>query len=305
MSVSGRSHFLLAWIPAWIPRVACIRLDSWPALRLRRMSTAVAINLWVGVNQEDVRQAATYDISHDLQNDHYTITTPPNDKQSLRFAIQDLTQNLEDHGSTVTRVTSNGPLARMAASIGGARRYRKVQIAMPGAKFKVLKVHQDIAKARKLIGACPIEGSDVPGQLAIGMWTSYIDPLLGIPLLHPNRREPGVADVALALSPSLVGTLLMNTFKGYVVMAWSSDLIAAELAALAIFAVTRPTDLSRRAPWEDPVVQRATELDLGVQSPSALVLRPAWIGPNDDDTGLAMLDELRSSLSTLLNIAGP
>ncbi len=86
---------------------------------------------------------------------------------------------------------------------------------------------------------------------------------------------------------------------------WSADLIAAELAGLAVWTAAQPSGHDRLGPWEDPVVQRATELDLGVQLPSDLTLLPAWVGSSADDAGLATLNALTATLSSLLNIPPP
>lgn len=70
----------------------------------------------------------------------------------------------------------------------------------------------------------------------------------------------------------LVGELL-----GYVVTVATPDLIAAELVGLALRYPTAEPE-PRPRPWEDPVVQRATELDLGVRLPSQIELSFVTVG---------------------------
>jgi hypothetical protein len=85
-------------------------------------------------------------------------------------------------------------------------------------------------------------------------------------------------------------------------LTWSADLIAAELAGLALWTASLPEGLERIGPWEDPVVQRATELDFGVQHPSDLVLHARWAGNARDERGISTLNDLVSTMASLLNI---
>jgi hypothetical protein len=194
---------------------------------------------------------------------------------------------------------------RVLASLGLSDSYVPTTVQAEGALFRELKFRGDVSNAPALIGVSTIDTSASgrsPGSLAIGIWTQYVHPRLALPLLHPARREPKTADVALGLSRRVVGTLLVAGIKGYVVLAWAVDLIAAELAGLAVWTAGLPHDEERIGPWEDPVVQRATELDLGVQSPSALELRIRWAGESTDQGGLSTLIALASTVSSLLNI---
>jgi hypothetical protein len=111
-----------------------------------------------------------------------------------------------------------------------------------------------------------------------------------------------MADGASVVSPSLSGSLLLGEHQGYVVCMWARDLVAAELAGLGLWLANLPKERERIGPWEDPVVQRATELDLGVKLPSELTLRPIWIGDADDERGIATLHSLASTIAILLNI---
>ena len=149
-----------------------------------------------------------------------------------------------------------------------------------GAKYARLDVRRDIVEAPALIGvsAGNFWNNCSPGTLAIGLWTHYIDPRLAVPLLHPVRREPATADVAVTVSPTLVGTVLIGEFLGYVVLAWSEDLIAAELAGLGSLdrvAPRRPRAHRTLGRSGCPACHRTR---LGVQYPSDLVLRSRWVG---------------------------
>ncbi|MDQ3045097.1 MAG: hypothetical protein M3R06_08110, partial [Chloroflexota bacterium] len=59
----------------------------------------------------------------------------------------------------------------------------------------------------------------------------------------------------------------------------TKDLIAAELLGLALRRETADPDANSPGVWEDPLVQRATELHLGVALPSMIKLTSGWAHP--------------------------
>jgi hypothetical protein len=59
----------------------------------------------------------------------------------------------------------------------------------------------------------------------------------------------------------------------------TSDQIAAELVGLAIRQAKRDAADEEVGPWQDPLVQRATELDLGVRVPAQIAIRATLRGP--------------------------
>lgn len=269
------------------------------------MNAQGKIDLWLGPDEGSVFTACLRDISHKpFEPSNFTIasdTRHPSTSSQVAALIhpRDLSPDIS---STVSVIQPDDTKSRLAASLGIARRYHAVVVTVPGARYSKLQVRREVAEARVLIGVSSVGSAGSPGPLAIGLWTRYIDPRLLVPLLHPTRREPTTADVALVISPTLAGTLLIGNHRGYVVCVWTRDLVAAELAGLALWTANLPDSHDRIGPWEDPVVQRATELDLGVQLPSDLTLHPVWVGDTDDDHGIATLKALSSTIAALLNI---
>lgn len=277
------------------------------------MSAHHVIHVWLGHVLERVLSAGADDISQDLSA-LGAITIASNQKRSCTsslIAAHHLAALLRRDTTTpgspnISRVVSviepDDTRARLAASLRIARRYNTVVITAPAAKYCKLPVRRDVAEAQALIGVGSVESSRSPGLLAIGHWTQYIDPRLSVSLLHPSRREPKVADVALAISPTIAGTLLIGQHLGYVVCIWARDLVAAELAGLGLWSANLPDRHDRFGPWEDPVVQRSTDLDLGALVPSDLSIRAYWVGDKSDERGLSATDTLASTIATLLNI---
>lgn len=88
--------------------------------------------------------------------------------------------------------------------------------------------------------------------------------------LHARRGR--IADAAeLNLAVRIQGCVLALTVGGDRWYLATPDPIAGELAALALSEETR-AEQSVVVPWEDPIVQRATELHLGVLLPADLAL---------------------------------
>jgi hypothetical protein len=87
-----------------------------------------------------------------------------------------------------------------------------------------------------------------------------------------SRPELGAAaDVALGFN--VAGVLVVAEIGGRQIVAATPDLVAGQLLALALQRLETPDDEDPIGPWEDPVVQRATELGLGVNHPGQLELR--------------------------------
>ena len=112
--------------------------------------------------------------------------------------------------------------------------------------------------------------------LAIGLWVGHLHPKFAIAARLSGDRAPIVADLALPFWPRLL--VLAGQWGSQVVVVATGDLIAAELAGLVLRhgAVHDPDERPR--PWEDPLIQRAAELGLGIEHPSSLDLRPIWAG---------------------------
>jgi len=150
-----------------------------------------------------------------------------------------------------------------------------------------------------LIGVSHLGEIGNPGPTAIGLWTRFADPRLAIPVQGSRRRHPDAADIALAFSPSKI--VLITQFKGYVFLISGFDMVAVELVGLAVTAASKSNPELRLRPWEDPVVQRATEIGLGVERPDQISFQPEWAG-QPDINGMIALAALSSTVRELLNL---
>jgi hypothetical protein len=110
------------------------------------------------------------------------------------------------------------------------------------------------------------------GPFVLDVAARYVHPRQRLRLVTDRERSELMAEVAsvVPISLAVVGLILPDG----AFLAATSDVIAAELIALALSERCLGSVRAFTGPWEDAVVQRATELGLGVLVPSAIRLLP-------------------------------
>ncbi|MGC4191259.1 MAG: hypothetical protein QM589_08845 [Thermomicrobiales bacterium] len=159
----------------------------------------------------------------------------------------------------------------------------------PSCELDRVVLPDTLVEANAAIVACDLDRVAVTGPYVLDVAASYVAPTTRLRLHASRERVATAAEIALAFW--LRGAVLALTIDGnrrYVV---TPDPIAGELAALALSERARNTERSVVGPWEDPIVQRATELQLGALLPSALELVPA-----DDPFSTAIARQLARRL---------
>ncbi len=149
-----------------------------------------------------------------------------------------------------------------------------------GEHFAEVSIPADIAGAAALCLVVDVaDRSSVLEALA-----GYTRPRQAVAARLDRRRLGLAAELAAPLRPRLILLHMMRQEQHLVVA--TADRIAAELVYLALREWAAGDDSDRIGPWEDRLVQRATELDLGVHHPTelAIVLAP-------DDAGAASFPE--------------
>lgn len=148
-----------------------------------------------------------------------------------------------------------------------------------------------------IVGAATIVAvNDLRGEpaerpvIVLGIWSRFagLKARVGVRVSPPEQGP--AAEIALAVRPSLV--LLADRWHERSLVVATADQIAAELVGLAIRQAMRNGDDEDIRPWQDPVVQRATELDLGVRIPDQIAIRARSIGNTAETT-----DDLRALLA--------
>ncbi len=108
------------------------------------------------------------------------------------------------------------------------------------------------------------------GPYVLDLPARYAHPRTRIRQLASRGRAVKVVDVNLVirLSFCIVGKMA----DGIAIVGVTTDPVIAELFALALADEDLPTAQSVTGPWEDRIVQRATELELGVRIPREIAV---------------------------------
>lgn len=143
-------------------------------------------------------------------------------------------------------------------------------LKLPDSSLNAITWPQDLAQADNRIIVTDVVEVARKGPFVLDLSARYIHPRQRMRLLSSSQREAQAAEIASAISIDLFAVYLAQ--RDGVVLAVTTDPIAAELVALAMSELCVGSPRSFAGPWEDPVVQRATELELGVLLPDRIRL---------------------------------
>lgn len=279
------------------------------------MSARPPLLLIMGKSVPAVLDRVMQDISQRVQYFPVAICTDTH-RDGISLAVARLIRERVRHGAGRLSTGATSDLSvRIAMPENGVGRLflrpvrgrTTIQSDHPGVALSHVTARSAVANASSLVGVVtiPVPEPRRVGPLAIGMWTRFIEPKIAWPLLFPTRRERRTADVASLFQLRVRANVVINETKGYVVLMFSTDLIAAELAGLALLSRSHDSAVAQVAPWEDPVVQRATEFDLGVTLPDDILLRPLLAIHKPDDRDLTTFADLGAVVRARLGIAVP
>jgi len=151
--------------------------------------------------------------------------------------------------------------------------WRDMPILAPGSRLESALMPGAISSARHRIVAVDVVEVARHGPFVLDLTARYLHPRQRIRAVTDSARSELVAEVASAVGIDLYVVSL--TLREGTFMAVTTDAIAAELVALALSERCIGSTRAFTGPWEDAVVQRATELELGVLLPSRIRLLPA------------------------------
>jgi len=147
-----------------------------------------------------------------------------------------------------------------------------VDLRLHNSRLSAVRLHRDIVDAGTLIAVNDLTGEKGSRPtIALGIWGRYTDvrDRLGYRLSAADRGA--AAEIALAVRPRWV--IVADRWQGSFVAFVTDDQIVAELAGLALKQIKEGELAEPIGPWEDQLVQRATELGLGVRLPSEIAVR--------------------------------
>ena len=175
------------------------------------------------------------------------------------------------------------------------RRRTAIPLDSRAERISTVRLPDSIVGAQTIVGVNDVrqDAADRP-TLAIGLWSRFAGARerLGARIGKPEQGL--AAEVALAVHPAAI--ILADLWMGLTVVAATSDQIAAELVGLALRQASRPDECERVGPWQDPLVQRATELHLGVLLPDQMAICMVTEGSTPSDPPTTLLLEIAGRL---------
>ena len=181
------------------------------------------------------------------------------------------------------RVRLIAPSSSLAGALWQARStdWAEIDVSDRASRLSTVTLPTAIPNAPSVVAVNTISPEDAPGDpIAIGLWARFAHPKLRTGASLSDPRDGLTAEIALAVQPRLI--LLSAIWRDVPILIATGDQIAAELAGLALRHLLSEATSDPIGPWEHPLVQRATELELGVATPSEIRPGLRWIGlPGD------------------------
>lgn len=163
----------------------------------------------------------------------------------------------------------------------GSESWAEVELGNRGSRLARVTLPAALVGSRSVIAVNTVSSDDRQADpIVIGLWARYAHPRQRTGARLSDARDGLTAEIALAVKPCSI--LLFSTWRGVPVLAASADQIAAELAGLAMRQLVSGEGEDSIGPWEHPLVQHATELELGVATPGDLRAEFRWCGRSGD-----------------------
>lgn len=151
--------------------------------------------------------------------------------------------------------------------------WRDVPILAPGSRLPSALMPGRVATASHRVVAVDVVEVARHGPFVLDLAARYVHPRQRVRVVADAARSDLAAEIAAAVRMDL--HVVSLTLKDGSFLAATTDPIAAELVSLALSERCIGATRAFTGPWEDAVVQRATELEMGVLLPSRIRLLPA------------------------------
>ncbi len=144
-------------------------------------------------------------------------------------------------------------------------------------RLDVAWLRRELVNSTTLIAINEVALGKLNEPLVLGMWAMFAHPRQRIGALAGDDRTGLRAELAVALQPKLA-ILLGESHERPLVIA-SQDQLAAELTGRALQSIDLRDPFGEAVgPWELPLIQRATELNIGIKLPMQLDIEAIWAG---------------------------
>ncbi len=148
-------------------------------------------------------------------------------------------------------------------NLGNQRRWISVPPPLAAGGRGVLIDRRIVEAAqRSLVCALPARSGSVRPMSVL---VDFVAPRQRLAVRLSPKHLGSIAEIALTVDPSLV--LMVGQLGASPLVVMTTDIVAAELVWLAIAKDAEIDQLAEIGPWEDPVIQRATELGSRLRLP--------------------------------------
>jgi hypothetical protein len=172
-------------------------------------------------------------------------------------------------------VTPRWPLSAVVGIVGGGDNWREVRVGAGS-----VRIDSRVLQGPR-IGLVPISLDYRQGPFPLDLASRFLHPVDRARFLIARNRDRMAADIASGSQPDCwIITTIVGRDRLWLT---TTDIIAAELWSLALAERFYDAALEAQGPWEDPTLQRATELELGVRIPAEMQLRHGVPGDMPDD----------------------
>lgn len=178
-------------------------------------------------------------------------------------------RDVESHLLIPASVTAALTNVRLSPTAGWVR----AQVRPPDVPSSSIELPARLAGIPLIWSVTDIDAVRGRGPYVLDLIARYLHPVSRLKLLASPRREDAVVDVNLIASPARC--VIGMRIDGSAIAASVDDPIAGELVALALADELMATGQSATGPWEERVVQRATELQLGIRIPADVSVVPS------------------------------
>lgn len=177
--------------------------------------------------------------------------------------------SIDDVLRTFAPLSTRGPLLRPGSTPAGLFRrsshWTEVDIDASAQRLRTLKMPANLIDAQRLIAVNDLRAiGELRPIVAIGLWAMFAHPIVRTGARFAGTRDGLTAEIALAVHPDRYIVIERDRENELVFVIETADPIAADLVSLSLR--QRRHRAHAAGPWEDPLVQAATELDLGVRT---------------------------------------
>lgn len=158
--------------------------------------------------------------------------------------------------------------------------WRTIPLTQPGAVLSSVALPASLMEAGSFVYVVRSRRGRRDDPLALDLLARFVHPRLAMLLRGDADRAGLTAEINLAARPRLI--LVRASLPPWSLVMATTDLIGAELFGLGFREMFLTSGTEITGPWEDRLVQRATELELGVSVPDELELRVVPASPRFD-----------------------